>query len=1307
MCSLDDISADLILLESQRKSLVNTLEKLRVLGGSSLVSSITIQCRKLQELSSSIQSAIQTRVEELQSKENEVVNRLKEVELRENELGKRLKSNDVSIGKGSSLLDLKFIVSKDGERLMMYLNEHENEHGKLADEAYNSLKMNNNPGKLVWQAVKGVFSEKGNVGFERNVERSSCLVLLEGLMRVRPEIKKKVKKAAASAAKKWQLKIGVEVEDDMEILLFLMLVGAYELLDQFKSNEIRSLFERVAHHKRASLLGRILGIFEKAAPESCILHSQVKMEQVGEVSNVMSEATDDTVINVSHPSSADLRFIASTDAHRLLKFLNEHGNDDKIGDDVNNALKMLAKPEKLVLDVVKAGVSEKADVGVERGIVNNSCVILLEQLMRLRPAITIKQKLRKKALNVAQQLKGSLKTEGNYHKEVLVFLMLVGTYGLTSEFNVKEIENLFESVSQHKQAPVLGRTLGFVDRTLVRGVHRSQVNIEQSEADNFQLDSFRPSDAKFAQYIASSSTSYWPELPSLCIHRDAIGLILFLSKHVEDHNLMRGDLYNALQLAIDPAKLVLDALPSFYRPKSGDGFRGLALSNARKSCILLLEQLMMCSVQIECQVNEEALKLAVEWKERMEEKYPQGVMAYGFLQFIITYGLRSAFNEDELFRLLVTASKYRQSADLCLALGLADKISILIETLIKDNLRLEAIAYICAFDLADKFPPAHLLNAHLRYSKKRKYQKAKKSNCQKLDQTIDQEIAIIRQVVRCIANHKLESLYPPESLENYIVHLESQKELGNDTAQTEEKKEERKEILSVPSTNAKPLQESGIKFPCMNMSAQATPILSARAGCNLHLRPSSFEQSVSSIADQAAARSLWDSAASSVDINSFNWQHGRAISDNRSLEPFTSIEAVDKAAPESSIHHAQVKFDQSQSDGFIPLEARIDLQSYCTNMDARGLILFLCEHVEDHDLMQCQISDALQLAPVPAKLVLDAISNFHYSKSGDVPKNKKNSGDNDNLCKVRKSCILLLEHLGTFTFQIEPHLNEKVQKLAVDWKERTEKHQKGVMAYGLLQLIATYCLVSSYDVDELLGLLVIASEYRQSPDLCLALGLTDKIRVLIETLVKNNLRLEAIAYICAFDLIDKFPPANMLKVHLKYSKESLHRKAKKSHWKWHQIIDHEIAVVRKVIRCIVDHKLESLYPSDDLEDYIMQLERQKAERNDAARKDKQKTGRKKTSQVSSANSKPEDECGTKLPSTNVSGEAASSTSSSSTAGSSVKLSPLQLLETFFADQAVPNFLGDSTNLSVKTNLLSGKKQADTAIIADKRSSDSD
>ncbi|OMO55293.1 Frigida-like protein [Corchorus olitorius] len=1313
MCSLDDIAADLILLESQSKTLASNLGKLQ--GGSSLVPSLTLQCQKLQVLSNSIHSAIQTRFQELQSKEKEIENRLKELEFREKELGKlsKLKLDDKLIRKGSSLLDLRFIVSTDGERMLMFLNEHENDHEKLVDEVISALKMSKNPGKLVWEAVRGVFIERGSVGVERNVERRSCLVLLEGLIRVRPKIRKKVIKSVSFVATEWKLKIGMEGEDDMEILLFFMLAAGYGLLGQFKSKDIRNLFERVAKYKQASLFSHDLGFAEKAASESCVLHSQVKMEQLSEVSDMMSEARDDRVINYPCQSSADIRFLASTNADRLLMFLNEHGYDDNIGDGVYNALKMSGNSAKLVLDVVKAGISEMANVGVEMGMVHNSCMVLLEQLMRFRPEVS--QKLKRKALHVAQHLKGNLKPQGNYSKEVLVFLMLVGVYGLTNEFNFKEIESLFECVSQYKQAPMLSRILGFVDQTLARGVHHSQVKIEQSEAENFQSDSFLPSDAKIEQYIASSSTSWGPQLLSFSINMDSIGLILFLSKHVRDHNLMRVQILDALKLASDPAKLVLDALSSFYRSKSREGFKGAALCNARKSCILLLEQLMTFSVQINHHVNEEALKLAAEWKERMEDKYPQGVMAYGFLLFIITYNLKSNHDADQLFCLLVTASKYRQSPELCLALGLEEKISILTETLIKENLRLEAIAYICAFDLADKFPPSRLLNDHLKYSKRRIYQNSKRSN-EKQNLTIEREIAIVRRVIGCITDHKLESLYPPENLEKHILHLESQKDSEDNTARKEKQKADRKGTLSVSSNSDKPLQECGLKWP--NMSAEAIASTFDFDSAGFTPQPPPLEQPVGLIADQAAPWSLWDCSTFPADSISFNWQRGCAVADKRSLEQFIATGAYGKAASESSIHHVQQidqsQFESFQPDGFVHSEATseqsktfsssfgIDLQSYITRMDARGLISFLCEHVEHHNLMRREISDALQLAPDPAKLVLDVLSTFHGPHPWNIPQRKKKSGcvfNSEGLCKVRKSCILLLEQLRTFPLQIEPHVNEEVLKLAAIWKERMQKHQKGVMAYGFLQLIVTYSLMSAYDANELLSHLILATEYRQSPDLCLALGLADKIRVLIETLIKNNQRLEAIAYICAFDLIDKFPPAHVLKVHLEYSKESLYQKAKSSNWKWHQIIDHEIGIVRKVIECIADNKLESLYPPEDLKYHIIKLERQKAEQVDAARKEKQKTGWRKPSLVPPANSKPQQE------SENAPAEASPSTSTN--AGSTSKLSAFQVLESFFADQAVPRGLWDNTSSSANMNILSGKRHADMTIIADNGSSESD
>ncbi|KAK8689873.1 hypothetical protein V6N13_088583 [Hibiscus sabdariffa] len=109
-------------------------------------------------------------------------------------------------------------------------------------------------------------------------------------------------------------------------------------------------------------------------------------------------------------------------------------------------------------------------------------------------------------------------------------------------------------------------------------------------------------------------------------------------------------------------------------------------------------------------------------------------------------------------------------------------------------------------------------------------------------------------------------------------------------------------------------------------------------------------------------------------------------------------------------------------------------------------------------------------------------------------------------------------------------------------------------------------------------------------------------------------------------------------------------------------------------------------------------EKQNADRDDAARKEKQKTGREKTPKAPSANPKMMQESGTILPS-----------STTSTAGSTTKLSPLQVLESIFPNQAVSRGIWDSATYPPKSKLklIKRNQQVDAAAIEDNWSSNSD
>lgn len=287
-----------------------------------------------------------------------------------------------------------------------------------------------------------------------------------------------------------------------------------------------------------------------------------------------------------------------------------------------------------------------------------------------------------------------------------------------------------------------------------------------------KIDGSSKKELQLVSQIASSFASRLEALKSFCVAMDARSLKLFLYQHVElGYDSLCNEVCDALGHAPDPAKLVLDAIPGFL-PSQPEFDKSLSISKVRKSCILLLEQLMAISPQLSPHVREEALKMSDYWGANLGKIYQRPGTVYGFLLFLAAFGFRSNYETDELLRLLGIASQYKASPVLCQVLGLADKAEVVIQTLIQKTLLLEAIDSVYAYEVTDKFKPVRLLKGYLNYSKKRIYKKGNKAN---LIQAIDKEIATVKTVIKYIAKYKLESEYPPEDLEKQIVELENEK----------------------------------------------------------------------------------------------------------------------------------------------------------------------------------------------------------------------------------------------------------------------------------------------------------------------------------------------------------------------------------------------------------------------------------------------------------------------------------------------------------------------------------------------------
>ncbi|XP_058081102.1 FRIGIDA-like protein 3 [Magnolia sinica] len=328
-------------------------------------------------------------------------------------------------------------------------------------------------------------------------------------------------------------------------------------------------------------------------------------------------------------------------------------------------------------------------------------------------------------------------------------------------------------------------------------------------------------------------------------------------------------------------------------------------------------------------------------------------------------------------------------------------------------------------------------------------------------------------------------------------------------------------------------------------------------------------------------------------LASFNlqWQdlEDHFASIEKSIEQrFKDLESKEQqAAPAAAAAFSSAV--ELESSDVVP---RPKLKSLCANMDGQGLRLFVIAHRKDLQDMREELSAALRTASDPAKMVLESMEGFYPVKS---------KGDKDvQLAAVRRTCILLLDRLMSISPEISNDVKDRAKKLAEEWEGKVSKNGENPLeGVAFLHLLSAYGLVSSFDVDELLDIVVFIARRKQTIDLCRSLGLTEKIPDLIRKLISNGKQLDAVNYAYAFDVVGEFPPVPLLKAYLKESKkvaQEVWKKGNGSLQAENEAIAKELAALRAIIKCIEEHNLQSEYLPEGLEKRIAQLEKHKAER---------------------------------------------------------------------------------------------------------------
>ncbi|XP_050369946.1 truncated FRIGIDA-like protein 1 [Argentina anserina] len=266
-----------------------------------------------------------------------------------------------------------------------------------------------------------------------------------------------------------------------------------------------------------------------------------------------------------------------------------------------------------------------------------------------------------------------------------------------------------------------------------------------------------------------------PELVGFCEKMDVVGLRKYMNETKRNRDMIRAELFGALQRAPDPALMVLNAMEGFYVENKGD--KDVEVSNVRRTSVVLLEVLCGVSPNVGEEVRERARKLALEWKGKVSLEGENQFESMGLLHLVSAFGLVSEFSVDELVDHMVVVARYRQATGLFRRLGLGDKVTDLIQKLMSKGKHLFAIKFISEFDMTDMFPPVPILKAYVKESKRLAKKISEEGNNSKraANEAIAKESGALKSVVKIIEDLKLESEYPPSSLERRIDQLEKEK----------------------------------------------------------------------------------------------------------------------------------------------------------------------------------------------------------------------------------------------------------------------------------------------------------------------------------------------------------------------------------------------------------------------------------------------------------------------------------------------------------------------------------------------------
>ncbi|KAH1115030.1 hypothetical protein J1N35_008408 [Gossypium stocksii] len=229
---------------------------------------------------------------------------------------------------------------------------------------------------------------------------------------------------------------------------------------------------------------------------------------------------------------------------------------------------------------------------------------------------------------------------------------------------------------------------------------------------------------------ASPPRSSRSEIQSLCGTMCSKGLRKYIATHLSNVPKLREEVPEALKLAPEPARLVLDCIGRFFLQGIKAYDKESPMIPARLASVLALEFFLLMmggfhaegKVKIAGNLKAEAENGAIAWRKRLINEgglaKASEVDARGLLLFVAGFGIPKVFRIEDLGNLLRLCNLRAISDALKASPVLPDKMPDIIEVMAKNGMHVEAVDVASIFGLEDKCSLKKILTIFLQESAK-------------------------------------------------------------------------------------------------------------------------------------------------------------------------------------------------------------------------------------------------------------------------------------------------------------------------------------------------------------------------------------------------------------------------------------------------------------------------------------------------------------------------------------------------------------------------------------------------------------